>query len=592
MLNITSNNDLASLDPKNIISFFEDKLNFTQKKKLKLNSEGKGMWSVDNFLTKDECDKIIKKCEEKKFDNLDSRKRLITFDENGNLLNFIQKKIKYLINKKKLENIQPYGFYKSNWKMNGNVNQCLRINKYEKDDHFNWHRDSQFTESKFSRSNYTLIIYLNDDFEDGSTVFKIPNESIVHDGRTIQEELNNNFIERKIIPKTGKAIIFDQRLIHKSDKVNGTKYILRTDILSFCKKIEENSQLVNEIELLTKKLFRQAQLLELQLKNQETEIKTETEIETDTETKTETNKKINELYEIVLSLRQDPFKLDKVPDHLNNLLTIINENNDFNNQINFEKRNSNEYFFNYKNINKIDALIVSSLFTIYYSNKYLENPNDCLKKHLENLNINIKIDDEKFHLNDEIIYKNIEDDHYKFKIHNDLNNESIDNHLYFLTEEFKKIGYNYSFNYENENYIDYEYMRDFDKNNMNFPKQNDDKNVENIILNLEGDEICAEHTCYMCRLGQHYKLLDNIKFNINEKFNSTFIFKKLVENNDHLEGEIIFNLPSKSYNHASCQSDDYEVYNTRKISKNMDVFVKFKLYENKIIIDLNFGIIL
>jgi len=57
-----------------------------------------------------------------------------------------------------------------------------------------------------------MIVYLNDDFEGGDTVFP-------DDDRTVR-------------PEIGKAILFSPQLRHGADAViSGTKYILRTEVL-------------------------------------------------------------------------------------------------------------------------------------------------------------------------------------------------------------------------------------------------------------------------------------------------------------------------------------------------------------------------
>ena len=76
---------------------------------------------------------------------------------------------------------------------------------------------------------FTVVIYLNDDYEGGKTNFyKEPLESKLHGKR-------GNFVDEKdllatINPKKGKALIFTHDSYHEGAKVlKGTKYIIRTE---------------------------------------------------------------------------------------------------------------------------------------------------------------------------------------------------------------------------------------------------------------------------------------------------------------------------------------------------------------------------
>jgi hypothetical protein len=70
--------------------------------------------------------------------------------------------------------------------------------------------------SKSGRSCTTLLIYLNDDFEGGTTTFMSG-----HDGVAVHS----------IVPGPGKAVLLRQDTWHSGDLVtSGVKYLLRTDV--------------------------------------------------------------------------------------------------------------------------------------------------------------------------------------------------------------------------------------------------------------------------------------------------------------------------------------------------------------------------
>ena len=81
---------------------------------------------------------------------------------------------------------------------------------YEKGDFLTAHSDKPTKFDSNQHSNYTAIIYLNDDFIGGETYFTDKNESIN--------------------PKTGSLLLFQHHLRHEGKAVElGTKYIFRAN---------------------------------------------------------------------------------------------------------------------------------------------------------------------------------------------------------------------------------------------------------------------------------------------------------------------------------------------------------------------------
>jgi len=90
------------------------------------------------------------------------------------------------------------------------VNERLRFYRYDLGQTFRWHRDGYFERANGERSRWTLMIYLNDDFEGGHTRFE---EAIIR-------------------PVTGTALFFTHQLLHEGAMVTrGRKYVLRTDVM-------------------------------------------------------------------------------------------------------------------------------------------------------------------------------------------------------------------------------------------------------------------------------------------------------------------------------------------------------------------------
>ena len=77
--------------------------------------------------------------------------------------------------------------------------------------------------NELKSSSYTILIYLNNDFEGGRTVFVDD-----YDDDEIVKE-NSEYIT----PKKGMILLLNQNKLHFAEKVsNGVKYILRGDIFS------------------------------------------------------------------------------------------------------------------------------------------------------------------------------------------------------------------------------------------------------------------------------------------------------------------------------------------------------------------------
>ena len=103
---------------------------------------------------------------------------------------------------------------------------CRKAIKYimysaiSKDQMFQIHTDTgyEYDEKKNNYSKYTVLTYLNDDFEGGNTIF-----------------YDNNFNQIiKIKPKKGLTLLFDIDFFHSGEKViNNTKYWIGTEIVCY-----------------------------------------------------------------------------------------------------------------------------------------------------------------------------------------------------------------------------------------------------------------------------------------------------------------------------------------------------------------------
>ena len=101
------------------------------------------------------------------------------------------------------------------------LNPRLRVLRYDATDNdvFEPHFDATTKVNK-TTSLLTVLIYLNDDFSGGETCY-------------LDHHISRNIDScTKIVPSTGKVVIFEHDLFHSSIPLEvGTKYVLRTDVL-------------------------------------------------------------------------------------------------------------------------------------------------------------------------------------------------------------------------------------------------------------------------------------------------------------------------------------------------------------------------
>lgn len=95
------------------------------------------------------------------------------------------------------------------------LNDHFRMSKYYPGGYFLTHQDGYNQDGEGNRSVMTLNIFLNDDFTGGETDFFFEDGSLRFSAK----------------PKPGRGALFDHQHVHCGNKVNGIKYLLRTDIM-------------------------------------------------------------------------------------------------------------------------------------------------------------------------------------------------------------------------------------------------------------------------------------------------------------------------------------------------------------------------
>lgn len=90
------------------------------------------------------------------------------------------------------------------------LNERFRFYRYDSGQRFKRHKDGAFVRGIGDTSIYTFIIYLNDNFEGGTT----------------------DFDHVSVKPKKGSALVFLHPTLHSGEPVlSGTKYAIRSDVM-------------------------------------------------------------------------------------------------------------------------------------------------------------------------------------------------------------------------------------------------------------------------------------------------------------------------------------------------------------------------
>lgn len=169
------------------------------------------IYTIDHFLTDEECDAWITKSEQIGFEeakvNMDGGQKMMKMIRNNERILYTDLIYAFQLWKRLKPYIRP---------VIGNsyalgLNEMFRFYKYSPGQRFKMHRDGSFIRNETEFSYYTFMIYLNDDFEGGATKFESG---------------------EYVLPEKGTALIFEHSLRHEGARLDsGLKYVLRTDIM-------------------------------------------------------------------------------------------------------------------------------------------------------------------------------------------------------------------------------------------------------------------------------------------------------------------------------------------------------------------------
>jgi predicted 2-oxoglutarate/Fe(II)-dependent dioxygenase YbiX len=177
---------------------------------MKVNRLGAGVFTIENFLAPSECAEFIAESEA-----LGYEEAAIRTEDGDRLYKDARNNDRIVFDKRELASslyqrarpLLPAEI--KGWFLSG-FNERFRFYRYEKQQQFVWHQDGTVRLSETEESLLTFMIYLNDEFEGGST----------------------DFGWEAVRPVQGMALAFPHRLRHQGSVVTGgVKYVLRTDVM-------------------------------------------------------------------------------------------------------------------------------------------------------------------------------------------------------------------------------------------------------------------------------------------------------------------------------------------------------------------------
>ena len=169
-----------------------------------------GIWEVPNFLDAATCRALIERSEAAGY--LDAKVRTHTGEES---MPGVRNNAKAIVEWPELvatltQSVRELDLPLLGGRAVAGLPRSLRFYRYDPGQRFKMHKDGPWKEDGLT-SEWSFLIYLNEDFEGGRTLFR---DSAV------------------IVPKTGSALLFIHRTWHEGEEViKGTKYAMRSDVM-------------------------------------------------------------------------------------------------------------------------------------------------------------------------------------------------------------------------------------------------------------------------------------------------------------------------------------------------------------------------
>jgi prolyl 4-hydroxylase len=177
--------------------------------KMKTIELKKDIFLIQNFWSPEKCDDYVLKTEKQGY-----TPATIQTENGPRLVDFVRNNNRVICKDLQLANdlwlaLQPYAPKEIGTSVAAGLNELFRFYRYRPGQQFKKHRDQSYIRNSTEASFYTLMIYLNDNFKGGATTFD----------------------DVTVYPQKGSALIYHYLEHAGSEVLEGTKYVLRTDIM-------------------------------------------------------------------------------------------------------------------------------------------------------------------------------------------------------------------------------------------------------------------------------------------------------------------------------------------------------------------------
>jgi predicted 2-oxoglutarate/Fe(II)-dependent dioxygenase YbiX len=168
------------------------------------------IWTIDDFLSKEECDELIYSSEVAGYEeakvSLSSGAQMMKGLRNNDRLMYKDDALASRL----WEKLKSYCPESIDNAVAVGLNEMFRFYRYEEGQRFKRHIDGRFKKDENTESRITFMVYLNEGYEGGETTFD----------------------NVRISAKTGKALCFIHEQKHESIPLaSGIKYVLRSDVM-------------------------------------------------------------------------------------------------------------------------------------------------------------------------------------------------------------------------------------------------------------------------------------------------------------------------------------------------------------------------
>ncbi|ESP04148.1 hypothetical protein LOTGIDRAFT_170981 [Lottia gigantea] len=194
---------------------------------LPTDARGKLAFGLYNVFTPEECKDFIKITEKRGYE-----KALVTISSGRQILmTKVRNSDRCIVNShEEAEKIwqRIKDFIPSQWKKRPvlGLNERLSFLRYNGGGYFKPHFDGSSITENGGESYITILLYLNEGFDGGSTTF-------------ISTKNEKERVE--FVPQTGSILVFQHDILHEgSELIKGRKYAMRTDVMFGIKKFGQS----------------------------------------------------------------------------------------------------------------------------------------------------------------------------------------------------------------------------------------------------------------------------------------------------------------------------------------------------------------